>query len=67
MIGFIIYAMMLFTTLHFVELPDWLKVINVVLLVICVCVSLFMWERHKEKVEKLEEEINKIKSKNEED
>ena len=45
------------------ELPEWLQAVNLMLVFVSMILSLFFWERHKERVEKLEEEVKRLKEK----
>lgn len=45
------------------ELPEWLQAVNLMSVFVSMILSSFFWERHKERVRKLEEEIKRLKEK----
>lgn len=43
------------------DLPKWLQVLNYIALVLSTVAASILWEIHKSKVEKLEEEVKRLK------
>ena len=43
------------------DLPDWIVVLNTIGLALTTIASIVLWECHKDRIEKLEEEIKQLK------
>lgn len=43
------------------DLPEWLQVLNSIAFVASIMAAMIFWEIHKSKVEKLEEELKRLK------